>query len=260
MSCELVSVILPMYNEEKSIPQLRKMFDQGLRLPSDLDFNIIVVNDGSVDRTLELAYRWEQENPRVSVVSHNVNYGLGRAILTGFYQSIQRGSRCTVTMDADATHPGSTIFELVQEICNGSDIAIASRYAPGGRQVGLSLPRRLFSFGARVYLSAFFPLKGVRDYTCGFRAYRTSLLAGVLDRCQGEFLVFNTFTAMVEILLKTAGQASKIVEVPLVLRYDLKLGGSKMKLLKTIRDYFRLVSLPTKPCPLGKVLKINPQA
>jgi len=257
---KLISVILPMYNEEKSIPQLREMFDQGLRLPPGFDFNIIVVNDGSVDRTLELAHRWEQENRRASVVSHHVNLGLGQAILTGFYQSIQRGSQCTVTMDADATHPGETIFDLVQEICNGSDIAIASRYAPGGRQVGLSLPRRLFSFGARVYLSAFFPLKGVRDYTCGFRAYRTSFLAEVFELCQGEFLVFNTFTAMVEILLKTAGLAGQISEVPMVLRYDLKQGGSKMKLLKTIRDYFRLVSLPSQPCPLGRVLKINPRA
>lgn len=256
MGGNLVSVILPMYNEEKSIPRLRLMFDKGLALPPNHDYHIIVVNDGSVDGTLDLASKWASENSRVTVVSHPKNMGLGQAILTGFNESINKGANCTVTMDADATHPGDTINDLVLTISRGSDIVIASRYATGGKQVGLSWNRRLFSFGARIFLSSLFPLKGVRDYTCGFRAYRTSLLAEALSRCDGRFLTFNTFTAMVEILLKTAVLADRISEVPLVLRYDLKQGGSKMKVLKTIRDYIRLLLLPVEKCPLGRGLKI----
>lgn len=255
MGVNLVSVILPMYNEEKSIPGLRSMFDKGLAMPPGYDYHIIVVNDGSEDGTLDLARRWACENSRITVVSHQKNMGLGQAILTGFNESINKGAHCTVTMDADATHPGDTISDLVLEISHGSDIAIASRYVSGGRQVGLSWNRRLFSSGARIYLSASFPLKGVRDYTCGFRAYRTSLLAEALSACSGNFLVFNTFTAMVEILLKTAVLAEKISEVPLVLRYDLKQGDSKMKVIKTIKDYFRLLLLPRQRCILGKGLK-----
>ncbi len=253
---DMLSVILPMYNEEKSIPHLRSMFDRGLDLPPDHDFHIIVVNDGSIDRTLDLAVRWAGENPRVTVVSHPRNLGLGQAILTGFGESIKKGAYCTVTMDADATHPGNIITDLVLAVSRGADIAIASRFVPGGRQVGLSPARRLFSFGARIYLSAAFPLRGVTDYTCGFRAYRTSLLARALSKCSGPFLVFHTFTAMVEILLKTAVLAGKVHEVPLVLRYDLKQGASKMKAVKTIRDYFRLLTLPREKCPLGRGLKI----
>lgn len=250
-----VSVILPMYNEEKSIPQLRAMFDSGIELPAGCDFDIIVVNDGSEDATLELANLWAKENSRVSIVSHRENLGLGQAILTGFGESIKKGSIITVTMDADATHPGSIIYDLVSKLLEGYDIVIASRYASGGKQVGLSWERRLFSLGARYYLSLFFPLKGVRDYTCGFRAYKTELLSTALANSRGHFLVFNSFTAMVEILLKVAVIADCISEVPLILRYDLKQGGSKLKLWGTLRDYLRLVFLPQEKCLLGKGLR-----
>jgi len=77
-----------------------------------------------------------------------------------------------VTMDADNTHPVELIPEMVPRLLEGYDVVIASRYRTGASVVGLSGFRRLMSFGARLIYQAVFPIRGVRDYTCGFRAYR----------------------------------------------------------------------------------------
>ncbi len=256
MAENLAAIVLPMYNEELSIPLLREMFDQKLEMPLGFDYRIVAVNDGSKDRTLELVNKWAQENPRVQVLSHTQNMGVGQAILTGFGKAIRMSSYCVVTLDADASHPGAIIKQMVAEIKSGADIVIASRFAKGGKQVGVPSVRQVYSLGARVLLSLFFPLKGVRDYTVGFRAYRTSLVNQALSRTEEGFLTFRSFATSVEILLKFVAFAHKVVEVPLVLRYDQKISPSKLKTWNTIRDYFRLFMLPKQKCPLGRGLKI----
>jgi len=251
-----ICIVLPMYNEEQSFPSLRQMFDASIKTPPGLDFKIIAVNDGSYDGTLKLAQLWKRENPRVTVISHETNLGLGQAILTGFQEAIKAGSTIIITMDADASHPAEVIFHLTSAIAEGADIAIASRFTKSSIQKGVPFVRKMYSLGARFLLSQAFPLKGVRDYTTGFRAYKTQLVKKALAKSNAGFLKFNTFTCTAEILLKTATLAEKIVEVPLILRYDRKQSPSKMKLLATIRDYMKLCALPKQKCPLGKGLRL----
>lgn len=252
----LTTIVLPMYNEEMSIPRLRSMFDRNISLLPDCDHRIVVVDDGSSDGTLALIVRWMQENNRVVVLSHTQNMGLGQAILTGFSEAIRMGSTCIVTMDADASHTETVINQLVGAVLRGADIAIASRFVKGGGQKGVSFFRYFLSFIARLVLSTIFPLRGVSDYTVGFRAYSTTLVEKALSKQKGQFIVFKTFAATVELLLKMATLAQKIVEVPLVLRYDLKRSPSKLKLLATVRDYVALCNQPKKNCILGKGLRI----
>lgn len=256
MGLKLINIILPMYNEELSFHSLQQMFKGEMLLPVEYDYRIIIVNDGSTDRTLEYALKWRAENPRINVISHDNNHGLGQAILTGFREAIKFQSYCVVTMDADASHPVGTINDLVSAISLGADIAIASRYTTGGKQIGVSPIRTLYSTGARCLLSMVFPLKGVRDYTVNFRAYRTNLIQEGLSRANEPFLVFDTFTAAAEILLKMAPLADKIVEVPLVLHYDWKESSSKLKVGATIRDYLKLCLLPKKKGTIGRGLNI----
>lgn len=250
-------IVLPMYDEELSIPSLRTMFDKNISMPPGCDYRIVVVNDGSKDGTLNLVNSWMQENRRVSVVSHSRNMGLGQAILTGFAEAIRMGSNCVVTMDADASHPGGIINELVTAVLKGADIAIASRFAEGGEQIGVPFIRRVYSQGARTLLSLVFPLKGVRDYTVGFRAYKTHIVNQALSQKEDSFLRFHSFAASVEILLKIATLANKIEEIPLILRYDRKQSSSKLRFWSTIRDYVKLCFLPQKKCSLGRGLRIK---
>ncbi len=257
MANKILAIVLPMYNEELSIPLLRGMFDRNMSMPPDYDYRIVVVNDGSQDGTLSLADDWARENLRVKVVSHTQNMGVGQAILTGFGEAIRMGADCVVTLDADASHPGDIISLMVEKVNAGADIVIASRFASGGRQIGVPPIRKVYSLGARILLSAFFPLKGVRDYTVGFRAYNTTILYSALSQTEKPFLKFSSFATSVEILLKVATMAENIEEVPLVLRYDHKVSPSKLKLWMTISDYLKLFWLPKQKCPLGRGLRIQ---
>jgi dolichol-phosphate mannosyltransferase len=245
-----------MYNEEPSIPSLRGMFAGQLYLPPDCDHRIIIVNDGSNDKTPSLIARWADEDNQVTVLTHERNMGLGEAILTGFREAIKMDCTCIVTIDADASHPVKVINDLINAILSGADIAIASRFAEGGGQKGVSASRRFLSFGARILLSTVFPLKGVRDYTTGFRAYRTALVKKALGLRDYPFLICDTFAATAELLLKMATQAHEITEIPLLLRYDLKESSSKLKLFPTIFEYLKLCRMTKENCFLGKGISI----
>ncbi len=147
-----------------------------------------------------------------------------------------------VVMDADNTHDPSVVPSMLAKLDEGNDVVIASRYAPGGREVGLSPMRSLLSKGASLTMRTFLPVRGARDYSCGYRAYAGSALARALDTYGDEFIVESGFVASAEILVKMAYLPSRVAEIPLVLRYDRKGGASKMNIGRTIARYMRLIS------------------
>lgn len=239
-----VWVVLPAYNEEENLPGL-------LGQLADLrwDFlHVLVVDDGSTDRTRDVATAWP--NLSAHVVSHERNLGLGCALATGFREVLARASPedVVVTLDADGSHLPKQIPSLVDAIRQGADVAIASRYRAGMQVRGVPLHRRALSLAARVLLTVLFPIPGVRDYTCGFRAYRVSVLRRAVDRYGERFIESQGFAASAEILLKLRALCPVVHEIPIVLRYDLKRGRSKLFPLRTILQYLRmLVRLATLP-------------
>jgi dolichol-phosphate mannosyltransferase len=120
-------------------------------------------------------------------------------------------------------------------------VVIASRYHPEARVYGVPLVRRALSRSASLLLRALFPIRGVRDFTCGYRAYRASALWSALDRHRDELLTQDGFECMVDILLKLRTMNLVFGEVPLLLRYDQKSGESKMAVGRTIRRTLALV-------------------
>ncbi|MBE0698739.1 MAG: glycosyltransferase, partial [Anaerolineaceae bacterium] len=147
-----------------------------------------------------------------------------------------------ITMDADNTHNPCLIKLMDKKIRAGADLVIASRYEAGGEEVGLSRLRSFLSRGASGLLSIFFPIQGARDYTCGYRAYRGSILKRAFQVYGDSLVEERGFTCMAEILIKMHHINARVAEVPLVLRYDLKSGQSKMKVMRTILRYFVLIA------------------
>jgi dolichol-phosphate mannosyltransferase len=233
----VITVVLPAYNEEQAIVPLL----DALRHTLQDQARVVVVDDGSTDRTAERvrAYPWSG----VELVSHERNMGLSQAIRTGLTHALQmaNGGEVIVTMDTDNTHPPALIPRMAALISKGYDMVIASRYAPGGRSVGLAPTRRAFSYGASLIFRLFFPTPEVRDYTCGYRAYRKSVLRQGFDRWGDDFIAETGFTCTVEILLNLREMGVRMTEVPLVLRYDRKRGDSKMKVWRTIRQTLFLI-------------------
>jgi dolichol-phosphate mannosyltransferase len=128
---------------------------------------------------------------------------------------------------------------LIEE---GNDVVVASRYAPGGRVLGVPLSRRVLSRGASLLFRVVYPVRGVRDYTCGYRAYRAGLLREAFARWGNEFISAPGFSCMVDILLKLDRLRAVVTEAPLVLRYDRKAGKSKMNVGRTMAQTVSLLA------------------
>ncbi len=236
-----VIVILPAYNEEESINRLFEGFSR--IVPHLGDYEIILVNDGSTDRTVQQAEAW-REKLNLVIVHHEKNKGLGPAIKTGLYHAIGHsvtGSDPIVYMDADCTHPPSYVPELVAQVKDGADMVIASRFLPGSKEVGVPLMRRLYSRGARFLFHLLLPLPGVTDFTCGFRAYRSGLIKNALERFGDAIIERTGFACTDDLLVNLATFDISIAEIPFTLRYDRKRGQSKLKLLLTIKETLRML-------------------
>lgn len=237
-------IALPAYNEERSLPALLERYvalrpaieQRGARL------RVIVVDDGSTDGTIDAANRF-RERLDVIVIPHGVNKNLGAALRTGLTGALERCADDDVigTMDADNTHDPA-LFPAMWDVLEreNADVVIASRYAPGGREVGLTRLRSFLSRGASFLLTAVTPVAGARDYTCGFRLYRAATLRRALEAWGNRLIEEAGFTCMAEILLKLGRGGAVVREHPLVLRYDLKEGASKMKVMRTIARYFAM--------------------
>ena len=251
----MLYIVLPAYNEAGALPDLLEEIEQNC---APIPHQVVVVNDGSTDSTSDVVQSYAQTHKNIHRVNHDQNQGLGAALNSGFqyvlnlneqqayqYENNRHLNRevpdMVITMDADNTQPADRIHLLYEEICSGSDLVIASRYVQGGEQYGLSLGRRGLSWGAGKFMHYFAPIPGVRDYSCGFRAYRLSILAESTRRYGPDIIKSRNFSGMVELLLKVAPFAKLVTEIPLELHYERKIGISKMRIRATIWGYILLI-------------------
>lgn len=236
-----VYVVLPIYNEEARIESLLNHIDEALDEVA-IPYEVITVDDGSRDSTLEIVRACATRMP-IRIMLHEVNRGLGATIRDGLAAAAESAQDrdIIVTMDADDTHAPGLILRMVRMISEGHDVVIASRFRPGSRTVGVPLLRRGLSYAASWLFRLAFPIRGVKDFTCGYRAYRARVVRDALARYGRSFLDQDGFQCMVDILLKLRRMNLIFGEVPFILRYDYKEGGSKMNVPRTVRDTLTLV-------------------
>ena len=238
----MIHILLPAYNEALALPLLLDAIRQVEWRDGEV-YKVVVVDDGSTDATVP-ACRARWDDMPLDVICHGRNMGLGSAMLTGLKHCVSNcGAKdVIVAMDADNTHSPALIPDMVRAIESGSDIVIASRYARGGREIGLVPTRKILSRGASTLLKVAFPIPGARDYTCGYRAYSSGILERGFRAYSDRLIEQKGFVCMAELLVKLGGLGARVSEVPLVLRYDLKQGVSKMKVTRTIAGYLKLVT------------------
>ncbi len=231
-----VFVVLPAFNEAARIGRLLANIDDAMD-EATLDYQVLIVDDGSTDGTAEIVAECAASMP-IDLRRHVQNQGLGATIRDGLLAAAELADAhdVIVTMDADDTHTPGLILRMVRLIREGHDVVIASRYQPGSRIIGVPWFRRLLSFGASMLFRVLYPISGVKDYTCGYRAYRADVLQQAVAHYGSEFLNQDGFQCMVDILLKLRPLHLVFGEVPFILRYDFKEGATKMRVWRTVRQ------------------------
>lgn len=229
------------YNERENLvnllPGLSSFLEDKIK-----DYKILIVDDGSTDSTKNIADSLDKPIP-IEIISHEKNKGVGEVFKTGFsaISCLAGQDDLVVVLEADGTSDYTLIPELVRKLEGGMDIVIASRYIKGGAYRNFPLKRHLISRIGNVILSMAFRNKRIKDYTIFFRGYRVELLKKVLLQYKDGFITSNTFLANKEALINLTKLTDKIDEVPFVYSYEVKIGKSKIPLLKTFFDYIKFL-------------------
>jgi len=208
-------VCLPTYNEHENLePMLRALGDKGVR--------VLVIDDSSPDGTGELADRLAQELGYVDVLHRASKEGLGPAYLAGFRRALASDAELVLEMDCDFSHDPAYLPRLIAAVEDGADLALGSRYVPGGGVRNWGLLRRLISAGGSFYARIILGVK-VRDLTGGFKCYRRAVLEAIdLDAVDSKGYAFQ-----IETTYRALRAGFTVVEVPITFA-DREVGGSKM--------------------------------
>ncbi len=251
----MIIILLPAYNEETDLsPLLGKIRETMDR--HGYAYRVVVVNDGSRDGTLAVARQHAGDMP-LEIINHSMNRGLWETVRDGFEWAAEHtdAGDVIIRMDADNTHEPRYIPALLDKLDEGFDIAVASRFARGGGAEGLNLYRTFISRAANLVMKLFFPIRGLKEYSCGYRAYRAGLVQDAIRIFGNDFIDLRGvgFTCTLEKLVKFRMMGARIGEVPFVLRYDQKRGSSKM--LSSITTLGYLVLILKNVYPWGATAK-----
>lgn len=210
-------IVIPTYNERDSLP--RTIESIRTWVPSA---EILVVDDASPDGTGRWADEAAAADPGISVLHRTAKNGLGAAYVAGFGWALERDYAVICEMDADGSHRGRDLPQLLAAIEGGADLAIGSRWIPGGAVVNWPRNRHLLSRGANIYVNAAMGL-GVNDATAGFRAYRREALEAIeLADIESQGYCFQ-----IDMTKRVAEAGFRIAEVPITF-VERELGESKM--------------------------------
>lgn len=227
----MIVILLPAFNEEESLPKLMPKIALVMNAMGE-SYRVIACDDGSSDRTHDMLTELSQSMP-LEIIHHKINRGLGESSrdLFELAAEITAPSDVIVRLDCDDTHEPEFIPRLVKRIReDGIDIVIASRFAPGGGQLGVSAYRAFISRCANLFMKVFFPIAGLQEYSCGFRAYRAEKIQEAVSFYGNNFIQLKGlgFTCTLEKLIKLKLIGARFGEEPFVLRYDQKESPSKM--------------------------------
>jgi dolichol-phosphate mannosyltransferase len=215
-------LILPTYNEAENLRAIVAAVGDVLAVAAPEGFRVLVVDDGSPDGTGRMADELAAEKPWLAVLHRTEKNGIGPAYLAGFRHALDRGAGYLMEMDSDFSHDPADLARLLQAVDGGADLALGSRYVPGGGVSDWGLLRRFVSEGGSTYARWVLGLQ-IKDLTGGFKCFRREVLEAIqLDGVRSQGYAFQ-----VELTYRAVQAGFRVVEVPIVFR-DRQQGESKM--------------------------------
>ncbi|MFA5776847.1 MAG: glycosyltransferase [Parcubacteria group bacterium] len=235
MNSEKISVVIPCFNEEKNIQSnIKKIFKY---LEGNFEnFEIIAVNDGSTDKTIEELKNLQNEIP-LAIMDNYENEGKGKVVCDGILKS---NNNIVMFLDADLAIPIEELEKFIVEINKGYDIAIASRFVPGGKVIQKVLWYRIIMEKAfRIIRTIIINNYKVRDTQCGFKVFRRDAAMKIFPLMTIKRFAFDS-----EIIFLAGKYKFKIKELPITLQNPIR------SHVRIFRDPFNML------CDLFKI-RIN---
>lgn len=254
----MIIFIVPVYNEAQNIVNLLARTHHEMER-SGLAYKIIVVNDGSTDAT-EKKVESLAGKFNIELCSYYPNKGVGEAFRVGFRRAIAIAgdSDIIVTKEGDNTSDLRILSKLISRINDGYDLVLASCYAKEGAVLDAPLLRRILSRAANMLLAFCIGIKGVHTYSSFYRAYSTRSMKEMFSIYDGRLIEQDGFECMVELLIKFGRHKKfKIAEVPMTLDGSRRVGRSKMRILKTIKGFVRVILKHAVLYRLKQIFKKN---
>jgi dolichol-phosphate mannosyltransferase len=215
-------LILPTYNEAENVRAIVLAAGDVLAHASEDGYRVLVVDDGSPDGTGAIADELAAEHAWVEVLHRTEKNGIGPAYLAGFRHALDRGAGYVMEMDSDFSHDPADLARLLAAARGDADLALGSRYVPGGGVRDWGLLRRLISEGGSTYARWVLGLK-VRDLTGGFKCFRREVLEAIhFDSVRSQGYAFQ-----VELTYRAVQAGFRVREVPITFR-ERERGQSKM--------------------------------
>lgn len=233
-----IVIVIPTYNEAKNIGRLIDVVsDEFMEMPQH-DFQVLVVDDSSPDGTAKIVEEKSKQLSFVHLLLRKEKNGLGTAYTHGFKYAMQElGADVLIEMDADFQHDPKDIVRLVAEIDNGYDYVIGSRFCKGGgipRQ--WKLKRKLFSKLGNLVSKIILGVKGVNDFTTGYKASRVK---GFVDTIDLDNILSKGFAYKMDLLYKMHKAGAKIREIPI--QFGLRDEGSSKMEKNNLSDSLKVV-------------------
>jgi dolichol-phosphate mannosyltransferase len=211
-----VLVIIPTYNERDNVEAI-----VGRLLITLPDVQVLIVDDGSPDGTGKIAEAMHAEDSRINVLHRSEKAGLGAAYIAGFAWGLDRGFDILVEMDADGSHAPEQLPDLVAAL-DHADLALGSRWVPGGHVVNWPKSRELLSRGGNLYARLALGID-LHDATGGYRAYRRP----VLDTIDYRAVASQGYCFQVDLVWRAVRAGFRVIEVPITFA-ERERGESKM--------------------------------
>jgi len=227
-----LSIIIPAFNEEFRLPGTLEIVHK-FCVEQSLDFEIVVVNDGSSDRTTQVVEEFAHHNDGLRLLTYPANRGKGHAVKEGVAAAL--GSTILV-IDADGSTPIEEYLKLRDAISGGADIAIGSRNKPSTETVVEALPYRTYvgNIGNRIIQALVLP--GIYDTQCGFKLFKSAQAKDVFSASTIEGYGFD-----VEILFIAKLRNYKLEEIPVNWQ---NVAGSKVNVVRdSIKVLFEVLRI-----------------
>lgn len=228
-----VSVVIPFYNEEDTLPTLFFKLNLLLKMGSLTRYRLrfILVDDGSDDATGDILDATYRDQPDFRIIHHPENRGFGAALRTGLDAA---DGDLVVTIDADSNYNHLAIFKILDWMKDGVDVVTASPFYPGGKW---HYPAHRFIFSITAGMAYRFVLGNgiprLYTYTSGFRVYRRTALKEIMPTA-------SDFTATAEVLVRALIRGFRVSEYPTIV-YPRAFGYSKLKTMRTTWAHLKLL-------------------